>query len=207
MRPSLTYLHSCFSMSWLPSYHSLAWLPPFITPDGCPHSSAKGSGWVMGSRSLETTSGRRDGWGKKTRLGDINGGDAAKEGPELLLSMSVMAQKLHWRGLRSSKLIAQKICHSLCNYEGLVAAPINPQCLGNTLVCQGGHCAIHQSGEESIYAEENQVAMPLAYRVNGSLWFTSLGRKAMTWKPMLITRPMFDGKDPALPHCDLHRSV
>lgn len=45
----------------------------------------------MGSRSLEITSGRRDGWGRRTKLGDINGGDAAKEGPELLLSMSVVA--------------------------------------------------------------------------------------------------------------------
>lgn len=48
----------------------------------------------MGSRNLGITSGRRDGWVKRARLGDIDGGDGAKEGPGLLLSMSASALQI-----------------------------------------------------------------------------------------------------------------
>ena len=44
----------------------------------------------MGSRSLGVTSERRDGWVKRARLGDIDGGDGVKEGPRLLLSASAL---------------------------------------------------------------------------------------------------------------------
>lgn len=43
---------------------------------------------MMGSRNLGIISERKDGWAKRARLGDIDGGDGVKEGPESLLSMS-----------------------------------------------------------------------------------------------------------------------
>lgn len=45
----------------------------------------------MGSKSSGITSERRDGWAKRARLGDIDGGDGVKEGPGSLLSMPVLA--------------------------------------------------------------------------------------------------------------------
>lgn len=48
----------------------------------------KENGLAMGWRNSVTTSGRKGGWVKRARLGDIGGGEGAKEEPGLLWSMS-----------------------------------------------------------------------------------------------------------------------
>ena len=49
---------------------------------------------MRGSRSLAIISGRRAGWVKRARIGDISGGEGVKEEPELLPSKSAFVLQI-----------------------------------------------------------------------------------------------------------------
>ena len=121
------------------TFHYTQWMPPFIGEGKCVSDGVEKFGNYF----------RKKGWlGEEGKARRYRWWGRGEGGTRIVVECVRLAftDCIARNGLGLLELTKRKVCHSIRNHKGTVAAESDPQCLGNPLVCQGGHRAGHQSG-------------------------------------------------------------